>query len=86
MFATDPTLYGATIQNRDFTYMNPYFAQFQQFWSPWMQYGQQFPWMHGKYLPFGEFGGRYMQQVPFVGYGQGFHNLPQYRWQFPFGY
>ena len=67
MIANDPTLYGATLPNRELPFMNPYFVP----QIPWGLYGQQFP-LFGQQFPL------YGQQLPL--YGQ---QLPLYGQQLP---
>lgn len=55
MYATDPTLYGATIPQREIPFVNPFYFTGQQF----PLYGQQFPY----HMPWQAMQGFPMQQV-----------------------
>ena len=64
MFATDPTLYGVTFPNREASFINPFFGQFQGQQVPYGMFGQQFP------LPYAQQSWMTYGQQPWTAYGQ----------------
>jgi hypothetical protein len=93
MFATDPTLYGATFPQREIPFMNPFFAQ--QF--PWQDYRRFIPPVYQEFpeqrfvppvlreqymLPWMQqfYGHKFLdKQLPYTPFMQhGLYNLPQY--------
>lgn len=75
MFATDPTLYGATFPQRELPYVNPAIVPWAMY-GRFPFYGQQFPMYGQQQLPiWGQQFPMYGQQLPWYGqqipwYGQ----------------
>jgi hypothetical protein len=75
MFTSDPTLYGATLPQREFPYVNPFYGQFGQYgqygqWQqPWSAFYRYFPPFPVDFLPQGQFNLPYTQPFtqPFYG-------------------
>lgn len=92
MYANDPTLYGATLPQRELPFMNPFFISGQQFpYMPWQsmqtfptQQLTGFPWQgFQRYTPQmfqPGYAPYFTQPFGFVPYGQYF-NHPLYNWQ-----
>ncbi len=83
MFANDPTLYGATIPQRELPLVNPFFTQWQQQQQlPWQTFGRFVPPTYQEFFPHQQFqlpytqgfyGNRYINQLPyFTPYMQGY--------------